>query len=108
VAFQLSDKHLKHFSRNFLIDMKLFTLVLQSYLTAASALECSPWGVGQVVNTTSGSIQGHAASIANTVSEYLGIPYGQPTVGNLRFAAPVEYTGTGLISGANYASPCCS
>lgn len=88
--------------------MKLFTLVPHCCLTTASALlnaeDISAWEIGQAVNTTSGSVQGHAASIANTVSEYLGIPFAKPTVGNLRFAAPVAYTGTGPISGANYAS----
>jgi hypothetical protein len=33
-------------------------------------------------------VKGHAASISPTVSEYLGIRYGQPATGQLRFAAP--------------------
>lgn len=44
--------------------------------------------VGQVVNTTSGPVQGTASTLRSDVSAYLGIPYAQPPVGDLRFAAP--------------------
>jgi hypothetical protein len=49
------------------------------------------WAVGQAVNTTSGTIVGHAATNTTNVSEYLGIPYAQPPIGALRFAAPQPY-----------------
>ncbi|KAI4595730.1 hypothetical protein KJ359_006721 [Pestalotiopsis sp. 9143b] len=61
------------------------------------------WTVGQIVNTTSGPVAGHAASNYTGVSEYLGIPYAKPPVGNLRWQAPVEYTGTAPINGTSFA-----
>lgn len=47
------------------------------------------WNIGQTVSTTSGPVQGHAASDASQVSEYLGIPFAQPPTGRLRFEPPV-------------------
>lgn len=48
--------------------------------------------VGPVL-TTSGIVQGHPASWPNgtTVVEFLGIPYAQSPVGELRFAAPRRF-----------------
>jgi carboxylesterase type B len=54
------------------------------------------------VQTTSGPVDGHAASVASGVSEYLGVPYAQPPVGSLRFQPPVRYNGTGKIDGKNF------
>lgn len=62
----------------------------------------SNWTVGQTVQTTSGSVQGHAAANASDVSEYLGIPFAQPPVGNLRFQPPRAYNGSGTINGTNF------
>jgi hypothetical protein len=41
----------------------------------ASPNDARKWAVGQVVQTSSGRIQGHSAGNAPLVSEYLGIPY---------------------------------
>jgi hypothetical protein len=63
------------------------------------------WTVGQAVNTSSGTIVGHPATNRTSVSEYLGIPFAQPPVGNLRFAAPVPFQGNGSsIIAAKYVS----
>jgi len=43
------------------------------------------------VKTTSGTIVGHQASNRTSVTEFLGIRYGQAPVGNLRFAPPQRY-----------------
>lgn len=43
------------------------------------------------VNTTSGLVIGHAASNRSEVSEFLGVRYGEPPIGNLRFAPPKRY-----------------
>jgi len=64
----------------------------------------SSWEVGQIVRTTSGPVQGHAAANASDVSEYLGIPYAQPPVGNLRFQPPVRFNGTKAINGSTFVS----
>ena len=47
--------------------------------------------IGASVHTSSGLIEGHAAPRRAEVSEYLGIPYASPPIGDLRFAAPVAY-----------------
>jgi hypothetical protein len=63
------------------------------------------WTVGQAVGTSSGTIIGHAATNRTAVSEYLGIPFAQPPLGNLRFAAPVPFKGNGSsITAAQYVS----
>lgn len=70
----------------------------------AQAQAPSNWTVGQVVLTSSGAVSGHAASDATGVSEYLGIPFAQPPVGELRFAPPVAYNGSGAINGSSFVS----
>jgi hypothetical protein len=64
------------------------------------------WVVGQTVKTTSGEVTGHEAEWpANAgVSEYLGIPFGQPPVGELRFEKPKPFKSDKKISGAKYVS----
>lgn len=62
----------------------------------------SNWTVGQTVQTSSGPVNGHAASNATQVSEYLGIPFAAPPVGNLRFAAPQKYSGNSTINGTSF------
>jgi cholinesterase len=62
------------------------------------------WTVGQTVQTNSGPVSGHPATNDSQVSEYLGIPYGQPATGALRFAAPVNFTGTAPLNGTKFVS----
>nr|POE82248.1 para-nitrobenzyl esterase [Quercus suber] len=62
--------------------------------------------VGQAVLTTSGLVHGHAASNATQVSEYLGIPFAQPPLGDLRFAPPEPYRSRANLSGAAYGNVC--
>ncbi|KAH8653152.1 Alpha/Beta hydrolase protein [Tricladium varicosporioides] len=62
--------------------------------------------VGQVVKTTSGPVVGHASTKYPEVSEYLGIPFAQPPVGDLRFAAPVKYVGSSMLNGSTFGSTC--
>jgi carboxylesterase type B len=64
------------------------------------------WTVGQVVNTTSGPVQGHASVNATSVSEYLGIPFAVPPVGNLRFQPPVRFNGTKALNGTDFGFAC--
>jgi cholinesterase len=60
--------------------------------------------VGQTVGTTSGNVIGQAANRRSDVSEYLGIPYAQPPVGSLRWAAPRAYVGNDTISAVSRVS----
>ncbi|KAH8668035.1 Alpha/Beta hydrolase protein [Tricladium varicosporioides] len=66
----------------------------------------SNWTIGQVVQTSSGPVTGHPATNQSQVSAYLGIPYAQPPIGNLRFAAPVRYNGTTAINGTSFGPAC--
>jgi len=75
-------------------------------LLALSAItfpeRASGWTIGQTVPTSSGPVNGHAASNATQVSEYLGIPFAAPPVGDLRWAPPQKYNGTSAINGTSF------
>ena len=58
------------------------------------------------VRTTNGLITGHPAANISSISEFLGIPFAQPPVGNLRFAPPQPYHGTGPYVAASYGYDC--
>lgn len=60
--------------------------------------------VGQTIQTSSGPVRGHAATVNNNVSTYLGIPYAVPPVGNLRFIPPIKYNGNTTINGSSIVS----
>ena len=45
----------------------------------------------KAVRTTNGLIIGHEAPNRSDVIEFLGIPYAQPPLDQLRFASPVKY-----------------
>lgn len=62
------------------------------------------FSVGQGVQTSSGVVFGKSASEKTQVSEYLGIPFAQPPVGNLRFAAPQAYVGSGTVNATSFVS----
>lgn len=49
----------------------------------------SNWTVAQQTTIKSGVVRGAPSTIRPDVSAYLGIPFGQPPVGNLRFEPPV-------------------
>ncbi|KAK2796783.1 hypothetical protein FQN51_009007 [Onygenales sp. PD_10] len=59
-----------------------------------------------IVLTSSGPITGHKSQIRPNVSEYLGIPYGQPPVNNLRFAAPVKFTSNKPFEALTFSPDC--
>lgn len=92
--------------------MKLpsYTSLAVGIAFTASRAQCSPLcrsvDVGRQVNTTSGIIQGHAAANRAEVSEYLGIPFAQPPVGDLRFAPPEPYRSSSPIDASSYGLMC--
>lgn len=65
-----------------------------------------PFSVGQEVSTTSGIIHGHAAANRTEVSEYLGIPFAQPPLGSLRFAAPKPYRSSAHFNASSFGQTC--
>lgn len=58
------------------------------------------------VSTSNGPIIGHAASNSNCVVEYLGIPFAQPPVGDLRFAPPAKITTKKTYEAAAFGADC--
>lgn len=65
---------------------------------------CYGHDVGRTIKTSSGPVSGRAATVESHVSTYLGIPYAQPPVGNLRFMPPQKYHGDKLINGSSIVS----
>ena len=59
-----------------------------------------------VVNTTNGQVIGHSARNRSDVVEYLGIPFAQPPLGQLRFDAPRSYNQTGIYNASEYSPGC--
>ncbi|KAI0012259.1 carboxylesterase [Xylariaceae sp. FL0662B] len=64
------------------------------------------WTIGQTVRTSSGNVEGHPAEWASEVSEYLGIPFAKPPVGELRWQAPQPYVSNGTIDGTSSGNQC--
>jgi carboxylesterase type B len=58
------------------------------------------------VSTSNGPVIGHAASNSDCVVEYLGIPFAQPPVGDLRFAPPARLTAKKTYEAAHYGADC--
>ena len=59
------------------------------------------------IHTSSGLIEGHMAPNRPEVMEYLGIPFAKPPVGNLRFAAPQAFRGSGRYIASRFVcKPC--
>jgi hypothetical protein len=91
--------------------MSLFrnTLIISSIYGLVQAVPQAPgtaWTVGTAIKTTSGNIIGHSASWQPEVSEYLGIPFAQPPIGNLRFAAPKHYSSSATFNATKFGPDC--
>ncbi|CAN8104167.1 unnamed protein product [Discula destructiva] len=89
-----------------LFNALLLPLVWASPCLSEKHTRLSSFSVGQSVNTSSGLVSGHASTSYSEVSEYLGIPFAQPPVGDLRFAAPLKYTGSSALDGSEYGNMC--
>lgn len=62
------------------------------------------WYVGQTVCTSREEIIGYPAVDASDVSQYLGIPDGEPPVSRLRFSPPTAYAGRTQIVATKFVS----
>jgi cholinesterase len=72
----------------------------------ASTVAAQSWTIGQAVDTVSGKVKGQASSWKPQVSEYLGIPFAQPPVGPLRFAAPKLFKGGTVVNATKFGPSC--
>ena len=82
--------------------ISILELALVHSSVRASAYPYRNTVTAKPVNTSSGPVEGHIATNAENVYEYLGIPYAQPPVGELRFAAPQPYVGNNTINGTSF------
>jgi hypothetical protein len=80
-----------------------FYTIVSLWLASTLPLAASNSGFG-TVETGNGQIAGHRSSEAEDVWEYLGIPYAQPPLGDLRFAAPQKYKGRESYNATNFVS----
>jgi Carboxylesterase family len=79
--------------------------MLTIFATAFLSVGVKGFTVGQTVKTTAGDLTGQASSWKPDVSEYLGIRYAEPPVGNLRFASPVAIKAAGkAVNATKYVS----
>jgi hypothetical protein len=78
-------------------------LALGFFSPAISA--ASPLGEYDV-STTNGKISGHPAPNVRNTAEFLGIPYAQPPVGQLRFAPPLPPDSIGSFVAGDWVCQC--
>jgi hypothetical protein len=76
-----------------------FFLAGVALVVVGAELQSSKW---QIVETSSGTIQGHASSWLPEVSEYLGIPFAAPPTEQLRFEPPKPFTSNKTVIAAKF------
>jgi carboxylesterase type B len=59
-----------------------------------------------LVQTTSGPVYGFYNETAPEVRQFLGIPYAEPPVGDLRFAPPIAKVSKGAINATTFPPSC--
>jgi cholinesterase len=79
-------------------------LTIASCFWAATLSIAAPSASFETVETENGRITGHRSPNSEDVWEYLGIPYAQPPVEDLRFAAPQKYRGNGSYAASKFVS----
>jgi carboxylesterase type B len=61
---------------------------------------------GLVVRTTSGEVHGFINKTTPLVRQFLGVPYAEPPVGDLRFAPPQNKAKGGVIKATEFGPSC--
>ncbi|KAL9484085.1 hypothetical protein ACSS6W_002874 [Trichoderma asperelloides] len=93
-----------------LFKAKTAVLILSAATAAAASVDDTASTCNTqrflTVSTSNGPVIGHAASNSDCVIEYLGIPFAQPPVGDLRFAPPAKITSKSSYEAANYGADC--
>jgi len=88
-----------------LFDSKMRYLVAVAFVICVSELSvAASVGSFQSVDTSNGRVTGHRSVKVNDVWEYLGIPYANPPIGDLRFAAPQKYERKGPYNAGSFVS----
>jgi cholinesterase len=82
------------------------SVTIASWLFAATLSLAAPGRTFETVETGNGRIVGHRSASSEDVWEYLGIPYAQSPLGDLRFAAPQKYEGNGSYTANKFVSTC--
>ncbi|KAJ5368843.1 uncharacterized protein N7496_008603 [Penicillium cataractarum] len=75
-------------------------------LAAPSSYGASTHGSGLIVETSSGSIHGFINRTAPDVRQFLGVPFAEPPVDNLRFAKPEKKKPNGIVKAFNLPNSC--
>jgi para-nitrobenzyl esterase len=78
---------------------RLLVLTIWSYRALCSSSSVP------LIKTTSGKLQG--LSVSNTTNAYLGIPYAEPPVGQLRYQAPRELNTPNVTRNTTAFGPAC-
>lgn len=79
---------------------------LNSVLSYTSLLSIALCNDGLVVQTTVGEVHGFINASSPLVRQFLGVPYAEPPVGNLRFAPPETKPNSGTINATTFAPSC--
>lgn len=109
--------HFQQSSGKLPTPISIFQLAMARILSIAAVLLLGPAtalgdldATSPTANTTSGLIIGHAAPNRSEVTEFLGIRYAEPPVGDLRFAPPKRHIApAGTVHNASdWAADCLS
>ncbi|KAJ5814938.1 hypothetical protein N7474_006715 [Penicillium riverlandense] len=87
----------------FLIVIALLTL---NVIAAPTPSPGSTIGTGLLVETSSGPIQGFFNLTAPDVRQFLGIPFAEPPVGDLRFERPQRKQSNGIVDAYTLPNSC--
>lgn len=89
-----------------IVGIMLHSYLRTSLLLSTFFLSLQAWNIGQEVQTTSGTLVGHASAWQPQVSEYLGIPFAAAPTGQLRWEYPHPIRITGRLQTASFGPDC--